>query len=223
MPGIDERIAKGGLTIDVPILGAKKETKPPLVALCTVIPGAAAAGVPAMFFSLWTQAVRNPAIAPIVQISGPNVEHSRNKACETVMASPATHLLFIDSDEVWDNDDMWAFIHRANDKGYDVVSGVVNKLTQVSVNEYYTHPSVYDENLRPIERPEEGGYQEVPNVGAGALLLSKRLIVNMRGKWFDREGTLGEDLSFSKHVRDMNIKMYVDWDWQLGHIKQLLI
>lgn len=223
MPSIDEVVAKRGVQMNVPILGAKKEAKPALVALATVIPGAAAAGVPAMFFSLWTQAVRNAAIFPIVQISGPNVEHARNKACEIAMASPATHLLFIDADEVWDNDDMWAFINRANEKQYDVVSGVVNKLTQVSVSEFYTHPSIYDENLRPIEKPEEGGYQEVPNVGAGALLISKRLIVNMRGKWFDREGTLGEDLSFSKHVRDMNIKMYVDWDWELGHIKQLLI
>ena len=51
----------------------------------------------------------------------------------------------------------------------------------------------------------------------------------MGGHWFDREfmganGTaLGEDLAFSQRVRDMNVKMYVDWDWMLGHIKQLLI
>jgi hypothetical protein len=56
------------------------------------------------------------------------------------------------------------------------------------------------------------------------LLLSKKLIVNMRGDWFNRDvAGLGEDLAFSKHVRDMGIKMYADWDWQLGHIKQLLI
>jgi hypothetical protein len=176
-----------------------------------------------MFFSLWTQAVRNTQVMPIVQVSGPNVEHARNKACEIAMQSPCTHLLFIDSDEVFDIEEMWAFVNRAHAKKYDVVSGVVMKLTQVSLNEFYTHPSIYDENLRPIEPPEEGGYQEVPNVGAGALLLSKKLIVNMRGKWFDRDPGLGEDLSFSRHVRDMNIKMYADWDWQLGHIKQLLI
>lgn len=215
---------KKAVTMNVPIIGAKAdEKKPVMLALATVIPGAAAMGVPAMFFSVWTQTVRNGNVLPIVQVSGPNVEHARNKACEIAMNSPATHLLFIDSDEVWDVEALWEFVNRAHEKKYDVVSGVVNKLTQVSMEEFYTHPSIYDENLRPIQRPEEGGYQEVPNVGAGALLISKKLIVNMRGKWFDRDGTLGEDLSFSKHVRDMNVKMYVDWDWQLGHIKQLLI
>lgn len=207
----------------VPILGAKKSEAPLLVALATVVPGGAGMGVPAMFFGTWSNAIRNPQVLPIIQVSGPNVHHARNGACQQAMATPAKYLLFIDSDEVWDPAEMWEFIERADEAKRDVTTGVVQKLTQVSAGEYYTHPSIYDDSLRPITAPEDGGVTEVPNVGAGALLISKRLLVNMRGNWFTPEGSLGEDLSFSKHCRDMGVKMYADWDWKLGHIKQLLI
>src|SRR5438132_5706383 len=127
----NDKFTPEGVELAIPILGQKRPAEEPVVTiLCTVVPGAAAMGVPALFLDSWTGTVRSPEIMPMLQVSGPIVHRARNLACEAAKNSPAEYLMFIDSDQVWNPMDMGQFIRRAADGKKDVVTGIVNRMVQ---------------------------------------------------------------------------------------------
>lgn len=74
-----------------------------------------------------------------------------------------------------------------------------------------------DVNYHPIDVPYDKGLLRVDAVGAGCLMVHRRVFEALDAPWFKFEGS-GEDLYFCRKATDAGFKIALDTSLHLGHV-----
>lgn len=165
----------------------------------------------------------------------------RNMIVEQFLDTEFDYLWFLDSDIQIDNTTLYKLLDLAESGSYPVVSGIYPTIDQYG----QTHPSLWHlgikdgletmiqyEKLQDVEL--KGDHYEVDGVGAGCLLLSRNLLLEMRScnkfppakPWFDMEiykskVPMGEDYTFCLRVASLNYPIVASPVALVDHYKEI--
>lgn len=163
--------------------------------------------------------------ADIIHSAGSLVYAARNNFVQQAVEQNYTHLMFIDSDMVFNADALNVLLWH--DK--DVISGSI--FTRVP-----PYKPCFYEKLRlgepgevicePVKELQEG-LQEVEGVGTAFLLIKTKVFKSIVEKFnvfpFQPITGYGEDLSFCLRARQCGHKIFVDNDLIIGHIGKVVV
>ena len=176
----------------------------------------------------WAMALRHLIIPQDVTLevrglAGYPIDDMRNELVATFLKSKHDHLFFNDDDTLLPN----MALERLLSRDTDIVSGL-----------YYTrvepiHPVAYEDKLVtsgtgifPIK--EHGtGLMQVGYVGAGALLISRKVLETLPYPWFfwsrndprvPLKERISEDMYFCKKAREAGFQIYLDASVRCLHV-----
>jgi len=152
-------------------------------------------------------------------LTGMPFDHARNSACENILKSTFTWLFFLDDDIVCPPDTVLRLM--AHNK--DIISGLYFRrsppLAPVMMR-------LEGEKANFITQFKTGDIVEADFVGAGCLLIHRRVIEKVQYPWFDwrvdRRDLAGhkrcsEDFAFCESARQAGFKIYVDTSIKCDH------
>jgi hypothetical protein len=161
-----------------------------------------------------------------VSLSCSLISMSRNMHVRQVLAfePPATHILWVDSDMKFPPDALVRLL--AHDK--DIVGSFYNK--RVPPYETVGHLIGYPDI-------SAGGLYAADVMPAGFALVKRRVYETMQSPWYyesydktlapahDPDGTIGEDIGFSKKAIAAGFEMWCDSDltFQVGHVGEIVV
>lgn len=145
----------------------------------------------------------------------------RNDMVRRAIDKTCTHVLFIDSDQVYHNTDL---IERLLSHGKDIVGGKVHR-------RYPPYEPILrrEGQMVPYEEVKAGGLVEVDTTGTGCLLINVDVFFDIDWPWFETirdermEVTCGEDVSFCRKATKAGYKIYVDCDVDIDHLATLAV
>jgi len=163
--------------------------------------------------------------ADIVHSAGSLVYAARNNFVKDAIDKNYTHLMFIDSDMVFNADALEVLL----DSDKDIISGSI--FSRVA-----PYKPCFYEKLRLGEPGEvicepvkvlQDGVQEVEGVGTAFLLIKVTVLKDIIEKYrcypFQPLQSYGEDLSFCIRARQCGYKIFVDNDLIIGHIGKVIV
>ena len=181
------------------------------------------------FLRCWTATIRTldemgiPWLMSMGQ--GSNISHLRSKVAggdpnEGEYQLPHknadyTHQVWIDSDQVWEPDDIFRLIEH----DVDIVSGCI----KTADGNYALHR----DHKRLDEVPS--GLFEVDSCGFGFVVIKRKVFQDIAYPWFRMLpstwglGDDSEDVSFCRRAREAGYKIMADGDIQIGHEKPFII
>lgn len=193
------------------------------VALAVVHPGTITYG--------WHESVLGtlramPGVQLISVQSGALISRARNKVLELFLGTDCDHLLFTDSDMVWEPE--------ATSRLLEVNAPIVSAAYygKGSGGEVFPVASLKDDRglARLNEFPDTGVF-EVFGVGMGFCLIKREVVealTPIKKLWpyaeieYGREA-LGEDVTFCMRAAKKGFKSYLDPRVRVGHTKQVVI
>ena len=166
--------------------------------------------------------VGDPRLYPQFEVSA-LVHESRGKLAVDAVVNRYDYLLFIDSDMIFNVDD----IDRLLSHGKDIVGANYLKRTWPYVPTAQVHYN--------IEHPEDGeqlnadipGLYEVDMIATGFLLIKTvalgTIILDSQVNPFLPLNGLGEDWSFCVRARSAGYSIWADNDLDIGHLGQVVV
>ena len=157
------------------------------------------------------------------QCEGTLVHKARNHLLKSAINGfpEATHILFVDDDMVFNNEDL----DKLLDSGKDVISSIC-----VERNVPF-HPCFVPSNrdwtkFRPLLEGKKKGVMKVHSVGMGFTLLKitaiKKLLKNEDEPFYFEKGTdYGEDFNFCSLLREQGTSIWIHCESHIGHIAKL--
>lgn len=154
---------------------------------------------------------------------GSILANMRQWAVQQAIERDATHILFVDSDQVFPKDT----VHRLIKHGKQVVAA------NVATKNIPSAPTARNrgglEGVPVYTRPESTGLEKVWRVGTGVMLISMNIFKReqmKQGPWFDQPwkpelgGYQGEDWSFCDRLEAAGVSIYIDHDLskEVGHM-----
>jgi len=147
---------------------------------------------------------------------------------------PYTHLAWIDSDIVWQPEQIGDLLLR--DK--DIVSGLYSQTNRENLVAYkicdqeFFKKNGYFQSLTRKEIENESNLIEVEYTGMGFMLIKKGVFESLEYPWFtsqimnidnDIQDIASEDATFCKKAKEKGYKIFVDPSVLVGHEKSLII
>jgi GT2 family glycosyltransferase len=163
--------------------------------------------------------------ADIQHTSGSLVHAARNSFVKTAIDGNYTHMLFIDSDMVFNADALDVLLQH--DK--DIISGSIFSRVPPYQPCFYERLRLGEpgETIRDPVKVLQDGVQEVEGVGTAFLLVKVPVYQAIIDKFhvypFQPINGYGEDLSFCLRARQCGYRIYVDNDLTIGHIGKVVI
>jgi GT2 family glycosyltransferase len=152
-------------------------------------------------------------------LAGMPFDHARNVGCESVIANHYKWLFFLDDDVIPPDN----VIEHLASKNLDIVSGLYHR----------RHPGLEPVMLRNVEGGRQyitdyqpGQMVEADYVGAGCLLIHRRVLEKIEYPWFDwrcdrkdlkEPQRISEDYAFCDKARANGFKIVVDTSVQCLH------
>lgn len=175
----------------------------------------------------WAQGYRNlqlPGSAAVTMKSGMPFDHARNTACEDVLRHSFTWLFFLD-DDVVPPPDIYA---RLAAHGKDIVSGLYYRRAEPIVPVAMTYDA-QDQAQWVTAWSPPNSLLDVDLVGAGALLVHRRVLERMSPPWFQwqlgrddldpNQPKLSEDFAFCRRAkREFGFGVFLDTSIKCEHI-----
>lgn len=177
----------------------------------------------------WAQSFRNmqlPPGCPTTFLHGMPFDHARNTACETALREGFDWLFFLDDDVAIPPDT----VTRLASHGKDIVSGLYYRRAQPIVPVMLR----YDSKQVPqwiSQWQTPGQLLEVDMVGAGCLLIHRRVLERVPSPWFHWQlddpnpelaalpgGRLSEDFFFCRKARQYGFSSWVDTSIVCSHV-----
>jgi glycosyltransferase involved in cell wall biosynthesis len=167
----------------------------------------------------WAISYRNLRLPPFskeIHLSGMPFDHARNVAVEHVMKGGFTWLFFLDDDVIIPSN----AIERLASHGKDIISGLYYRRIEP------IEPVMCREHAGRITKFNPGEMLEVDMVGAGCLLIHRRVFERIPKPWFewllDREDIpesqrASEDFAFCRKAKQYGFRIYVDTSIQCHH------
>lgn len=163
--------------------------------------------------------------ADIIHSAGSLVYVARNSFVKQAIDENYSHLMFIDSDMVFNADALNVLLYH--DK--DVISGSIFSRVQPYKPCFYEKLSLGEPGEIICEHVKvlQDGLQEVEGVGTAFLLIKTQVLKDIIEKFklypFQPITGYGEDLSFCLRTRQCGYKIWVDNDLTIGHIGKVVV
>ena len=149
-----------------------------------------------------------------------NIGNARNGIVTDALDQGCTHLLFMDTDQVYYDRDM---IPRMMSHNLPVVGTVVHRR-----GEPYDPLVMRGEPDKYVFIPDEevfsGEVIEVDATGMGCMLVKTEVFLDIPQPWFelvpgkDGHKTLGEDINFCWNLRQAGYRIFVDTSIKITHL-----
>lgn len=186
-----------------------------------------------MVATKWAMGYRSlqlPPSAACTVLSGAPFDHARNMACENLLNHKFTWLFFLDDDVVAPPDTF----ERLKSHNKDIISGIYYRRATPIVPVMLKYDDKGQSQWVTQWSPPNSVI-EVDLVGAGCLLIHRRVIERMSRPWFEwqlgkvdpppvpgeapRPAKLSEDFAFCyKAKREFGFSIFVDTSVQCDHI-----
>lgn len=126
----------------------------------------------------------------------------RERLVERAISEKCTHLLFVDSDVVFEKDAVVRLLGRNK----EIVGAPVNR-RKLNAGNNVVNPK------------KEKGLTTCEAIGTGFLLIDLSVLKDLKQPWFfwGMDGT-GEDYWFCRLAREAGYKIWVDYQVKVGHI-----
>jgi len=154
-------------------------------------------------------------IYPTTPSGNSDIAKIRTGLCEEALQLGCTHLLMLDTDQVYHDKDL---IPRLLAHKKDIVGGKVHRRYPpfepiLNVGGYHVDDSEI----------EKGGLVRVDSTGTGCLLIDLTKLENVGHPWFApmpmEDGTMtGEDIGFCKKAAAAGLEIFVDCGVEIGHL-----
>lgn len=150
-----------------------------------------------------------------------DMARARNDLAAAALEAGCTHLLMMDTDQVYHDQDM---ITRLLGHDLPVVGAKVHRRWppfEPILNRGGHHV--------PDAEIEAGGLVPCDTTGAGCLLINTDIFREMPAPWFETiyqangQVDTGEDISFCKKLGAMGVKLFVDCDVNIGHLTTMQV
>lgn len=171
----------------------------------------------------WALGLRNLALPPssnIIFPTGMPFDHARNTACEQALEGKYEWLFFLDDDVIPPPD----VFPRLVSRGKDIISGLYYRRADPIMPVML---KFHDKKPMFITGFKAGDVIEADMVGAGCLLIHRRVLETMKANWFEwrcdqkhypeLERT-SEDFSFCMTAKEHGFTVYVDTSITCQHI-----
>jgi len=158
---------------------------------------------------------------------GSLVYDSRNGLGKTAIQHDFDYVLWLDSDQVFDDDLLERMVEKLEANDLDILTGV-----------YFRRVAPYSPVLFETLRYEENraywsefknlpaGLFEVQGCGFGCVLMRTEVLMSVQAKFntmFQPMQGLGEDLAFCWRARECGYKIMADPSLEIGHCGQAVI
>lgn len=175
---------------------------------------------PSAFFDSWVM-MDLPPFVYLRSSIGP-IEEMRNNMVREALGCGCTHILMMDTDQIYPRD----IIKRLTSHKKDIVGAMVCRryppfdplLLRGKINNYHT---VSEDEI------DKGGLIPVDATGTGCLLISMEVFKKLPDPWFrfnkTDTGIVGEDIGFCSNARRAGFDIYVDTDCEVMHLSQLAV
>lgn len=174
----------------------------------------------------WAAGLRKiamPANSGVSFYSGAPFDVARNTACENTLKHDFQWLLFLDDDVIPPED----VVGRLVGLNKDIVSGLYYRRQEPVVPVAKTFNGADSQWVTSWNPPNS--LLEVDLVGAGCLLIHRRVLERVAKPWFDWEigrdapadrnrPALSEDFAFCMKAREAGFKIYLDTSTRCEHI-----
>lgn len=162
--------------------------------------------------------------ADIVHLSGSLVYDARNNFVRKAIEQNYSHVLFVDSDMVFNPD----ALHKLMTHNKDIVGA--NYYTRVRPYRSCVYERlgiqdgvVYHKTVTDIKQ----GLHECEGIGTAFLLIKTQVFKDIMNKFkckpFEPSIGCGEDLAFCIRARECGYKVFADHDLTVGHIGKTLV
>ncbi len=166
-------------------------------------------------FSVMGLVKRDPENTFIIAWEGCNVHQSRINIVKQAQKSDCTHLLFVDSDMVFDADAVEKLMAHNRD-----IVGVETNLRKLPLTSTVKLHDAKGDKI--FDRKDE--LYECVAVGTGFMLISMHVFGRIPHPWFfyeyDENGDMktGSDMWFCNKAREQNLQIYCDPTVKVGHL-----
>ena len=154
-------------------------------------------------------------VYPSAKFHASDIGKVRTNLCEQAIALGCTHILMLDTDQVYHDEDL---IQRLLSHNVDIVGGKVHR-------RYPPFEPILNVNRAHVDDDiiERGGLVEVDATGTGCLLIRLAALEDIEYPWFelsrgDDGRTIGEDIGFCYKAAAAGYKVFVDCSVQIGHL-----
>jgi hypothetical protein len=145
----------------------------------------------------------------------------RNDLAKRALREGCTHLLMMDTDQVYHDQDM---VHHMLGRKKDIVGAKVHR-------RWPPFEPILQRNGAhvPDEEIFAGGLVPVDATGSGCVLIRTKVFAHLDYPWYKVERdeheqvTCGEDIYFCRKARKAGYDIYVDCDVNIGHLTQMEI
>lgn len=178
----------------------------------------------------WAMSYRNLQLPPhsaTSVLTGMPFDHARNTACENMLNNGFSWLFFLDDDVATPPD----IIHRLLSHQKDIVSAVYNRRA-LPICPVALRYDAQGQAQWVTGWPQGSTLIDVDLVGAGALLIHRRVLERMQKPWFEWElgrvdppgaqnvpAKLSEDFAFCRKAkRNYGFQIFLDTTIQCEHI-----
>jgi GT2 family glycosyltransferase len=167
--------------------------------------------------------LHRPHAAFLSHYSGPYVPINRNALCQEAIDNDCEWLLMIDDDHRFSPD----LLERLLAHEADVVVPLCLKRQAPYLPVIYQETGDLWRVLTADQMPATGVH-EVAAAGTGCMLIHRHVLEAIPKPWFEMGrtsdgGLTGEDLEWSKKLRDHGFKILLDADTRIGHIAQVVV
>jgi 2-polyprenyl-3-methyl-5-hydroxy-6-metoxy-1,4-benzoquinol methylase len=142
---------------------------------------------------------------------------ARNTITQRFLASEAEYLLWIDSDTLWEPEDVQLLMDTL-DAGADIATGI-----QFATSEHHM-PLIRKLNLplgvmEPFYSiPSDGKPFEIGGCGFGFVLMKREVLEKLKEPWFEFRSGFSEDLYFCVRALQAGFKIYANPHVMVGHM-----
>jgi glycosyltransferase involved in cell wall biosynthesis len=195
--------------------GAWEQTPPQV--LVAVLAGREAVSTK---WAIHYRSMQLPPQSDIHFLSGMPFDHARNTACDSALKGNFQWLFFLDDDVLLPPDT----IPKLMSRNADIVSGLYYRRSPP-----IAPVALIDTKPRPtfIGSFNAGDCFEVDLVGAGCLLIHRRVLEAMKWPWFDwkldrfdipEQERCSEDFHFCREAKKKGFKVWIDTSVQCQHV-----
>jgi GT2 family glycosyltransferase len=179
--------------------------------------------IPAQFLTAFTALIIRTSAGGVKtglhQGFGAGIDRVRNNAVKHFLPESWSHLFFLD-DDILPSDDA---ILRLLKDDREIVSGLYQRRTCPHLPIILMAQRKEDGNVQGYEYPYQTNppkdmLLECDALGAGCLLIQRKVFEAMSPPWFRILPNLGEDIYFCMKAREFGFKVYVDTGVRCLHI-----
>ena len=150
-----------------------------------------------------------------------DIARCRNDIARRALEDGCTHLLFMDTDQVYHDQDL---VTRLLERKKDIVGGKVHR-------RWPPFEPILQRGGEhvPDEEIYRGGLVPVDGTGQGCMMIRTKVYADLEYPWYKVERdefenvTCGEDIYFCRKARKAGYDIYVDCDVNIGHLSMMEI